>query len=60
MEPASLMSDKVIEGEYEDSRIGLKIKIGCPDVVNQFIYKEWLGDKDLNLDSRSQSPLSCR
>ena len=20
----------------------------------------WLGDKDLNLDSRSQSPLSCR
>jgi hypothetical protein len=25
-------------------------------MVNQFIYKEWLGDKDLNLDSRSQSP----
>jgi hypothetical protein len=20
----------------------------------------WLGDQDLNLDSRSQSPLSCR
>jgi hypothetical protein len=30
----------------------------CPTQL--FVYKDWLGDKDLNLDSRSQSPLSCR